>query len=239
MASRKEKNEIETIDIEEAKDKILMGAERKGMIISDKEKNTTAYHEAGHAIMALLLPGADPLHKITIIPRGRALGVTQQVPLDDRHAYSKDYLENRIKIFLGGRTAEEIIFNKFSTGASNDLQGATKIATKMVCEWGMSALLGPRTYAVTDEGFLDGDSVRQIYSEETAEAIDKEINAIIENCYQEAMIILEGKIDLLNRIASKLVEKETLGPEEIRKIVNSGLESDSGALPGKRQDNIA
>ena len=238
-AAKKGKNEIETIDIEEAKDKILMGAERKGMVVSDKERNTTAYHEAGHAIMALLLPGADPLHKITIIPRGRAMGVTQQVPLDDRHAYSKDYLEGRIKILLGGRTAEEIIFNKFSTGASNDLQGATEIATKMVCEWGMSTLLGPRAYSIGDEGFIGGDSVRQLYSQETEDAIDKEINSIIENCNQEAMIILEGKIDLLHSLASELIEKETLGPEEIREIVTSNLASKSGASPKERRDNIA
>ena len=174
--------------------------------------------------MALLLPGADPLHKITIIPRGRAMGVTQQVPLDDRHAYSKDYLENRVKILLGGRTSEEIIFNKFSTGASNDLQKATEIATKMVCEWGMSTLLGPRAYSVASEGFIGGDSVRQLYSQETASAIDKEINVIIENCYQEAMIILEGKIDLLHSLAEKLLEKETLGRKEISVIVTSSLE---------------
>ena len=167
------------------------------------------------------------------------MGVTLQVPLDDRHTYSKEYLENRIKIFLGGRTAEEIIFNKFSTGASNDLQSATEIATKMVCEWGMSALLGPRAYTQPSEGFLGGDSVRRLYSEETAVTIDQEINAIIENCYQEAMIILEGKIDLLHSLSRKLLEKETLGPDEIRKIINSNLESDSGTVPKKHRDNIA
>ncbi|MBU0481775.1 MAG: ATP-dependent zinc metalloprotease FtsH [Proteobacteria bacterium] len=239
MAARKEKDAIDTIDIEEAKDKILMGAERKGMVISDKERKTTAYHEAGHAIMALLLPGADPLHKITIIPRGRAMGVTQQVQLDDRHAYSKEYLENRIKILLGGRTAEEIVFNKFSTGASNDLQRATEIATKMVCEWGMSSLLGPRAYTFPDEGFLGGDGGRRLYSEKTASAIDKEINTIIENCYQEAMIILEGKIDLMHSLANKLLEKETLGPEQIREVIASGLDLDPRVIPLKRKDNVA
>ncbi len=238
MAARKGKDYIETVDIDESKDKILMGAERKGMIISIKEKKITAYHEAGHAIMALLLPGADPLYKITIIPRGRAMGVTQQVPLDDRHAYSKEYLENRIKILLGGRTSEKIIFNKFSTGASNDLQAVTEIATKMVCEWGMSELLGPRAYIQPDEGFLGGEGRRRHYSEETATAIDMEINAIIENCYQEALIILEGKIDLLHRLAGTLLDKETLGPEEIRAIVSAGL--DTGHRTGweKRAENI-
>jgi len=238
-AARKGKDQIETADIDEAKDKILMGAERKGMVISIKEKKTTAYHEAGHAIMALLLPGADPLYKITIIPRGRAMGVTQQVPLDDRHAYSKEYLENRIKILLGGRTSEEIIFNKFSTGASNDLQAATEIATKMVCEWGMSEQLGPRAYTRPSEGFLGGEGQRRLYSEKTAAAIDMEINAIIENCYQEAMIILEGKIDLLHRLAGTLLDKETLGPEEIREIVNAGLNTGPRTGWEKRVEEIA
>lgn len=225
MAARKNKDAIDTDDVEEAKDKIVMGAERKGMVISDNEKKTTAYHEAGHAIMALLLPDADPLHKITIIPRGRALGVTQQIPLDDRHAYSKEFLENRIKILLGGRTAEEIVFNKFSTGASNDLQRATEIATKMVCEWGMSNLMGPRAYTTPNEGFLGGKSIKRNYGEETSRNIDTEINSIIENCYQEAIIILEGKINLLHDLANKLLEKETLGSEEIGKLVAADLHS--------------
>jgi cell division protease FtsH len=239
MAAKTGKDEIETSDIEEAKDKILMGTEHKGMVISDDEKKTNAIHEAGHAVVALHLPGADPLHKITIIPRGRAMGVTQQVPLDDRHAYSKVYLENRIKILLGGRTAEEIIFNQFSTGASNDLQLATEIATKMVCEWGMSSLLGPRAYTIPDAGFVGGESGRFLYSEETAGDIDQEIDAIIENCYQDSMLILEGKIELLHSLANKLLEKETLGPEEIRKIVKESLNPDPMMVQSQRPENIA
>jgi len=220
MAARKDKQTVEMIDIEEAKDKILMGAERKGMVISEEERRTTAYHEAGHAVLARLLPNTDPLHKITIIPRGQAMGMTQQMPIDDRHSYSKEYLTNRIKILLGGRTAEEIVFNQYTTGASNDLQTATEIATKMVCEWGMTELLGPRAYLIADKGFLGGASKQRHYSEDTAHAIDKEINKLIEDCYQEAMIILEGKIDFLHKLAALLLEKETIGPEEIENIVD-------------------
>ncbi len=219
MAARKGKEVIQMSDIEEAKDKILMGAERKGMVISEHEKKVIAYHEAGHAILAKLLPNTDPLHKITIIPRGRAMGVTQQVPLDDRHTYSKEYLTNRIKILLGGRTAEEIVFNQFSTGASNDLQAATELATRMVCEWGMSDVLGPRAYVTEEKGFLGGGGTRRQYSEEIAQTIDREINKLVEDCYQEAMIILEGKIEFLHKLAEYLLSNETIDGEEVDIIV--------------------
>ena len=219
MAARKNKNFIETIDIEEAKDRILMGAERKGMVISEQERKVTAYHEAGHAIVAELLPEADPVHKITIIPRGRAMGVTQQIPLDDRHSYSREYLRSRIMTLLGGRTAEEIIFNQFTTGASSDLQSATEIATRMICEWGMSDMLGPRAYVVADMSFLQTGTTKRSYSEETAQAIDMEINKIIEDCYQETMIILEGKIAYLHKLAETLLVSETINAEEVNIIL--------------------
>jgi len=219
LAARKDKESVGLKDIEEARDKIIMGAERKGIVISRQERKTIAYHEAGHAILARLLPNTDPLHKITIIPRGRAMGMTQQVPLDDRHAYSKEFLTNRIKIMLGGRTAEEIIFNQFTTGASNDLQMATEMATRMICEWGMSEKLGPRAYLKASEGFLGGNQQSFLYSGMTAQAIDEEINSLIENCYQEAMIILEGKIESLHRLAEALLEHETLDAEEVDIIV--------------------
>jgi len=219
MAARKNKNFIETSDIEEAKDKILMGAERKGMVISEQERKVTAYHEAGHAIIAQLLPEADPVHKITIIPRGRALGVTQQLPLDDRHSYSREFLRSRVMTLLGGRTAEEIVFNQFTTGASSDLQSATEIATRMVCEWGMSDLLGPRAYVVADQSFLQTGAIKRSYSEETAQAIDMEINKIIEDCYQETMIILEGKIGYLHKLAENLLESETIDAEAVNIIL--------------------
>ena len=218
-AARKGKEAVGLEDFEEAKDRIMMGAERKGIIISEKERRTTAYHEAGHAILARLLPNTDPLHKITIIPRGRAMGMTQQVPLDDRHSYSKEFLTNRIKIMLGGRTAEEIVFNQFTTGASNDIQSATSIATKMICEWGMSEKLGPRAYSQEDQGFLGGVQESLVYSEATSRAIDDEINSLIETCYQEAMIILESRIDSLHKLAEVLLVNETLDGEEVDIIV--------------------
>jgi cell division protease FtsH len=221
MAARKGKDQVDLVDIEEAKDKILMGAERKGMVIRDEEKKVTAYHEAGHAIVAMLLPEADPVHKITIIPRGRAMGVTQQVPLDDRHSYSREYLVDRIKILLGGRTAEEIVFNRFTTGASNDLQVATEIATRMVCEWGMSPVLGPRAYVAADQGFLGGPQQRLAYSESTSQLIDGEINKIIEDCLQETMIILQGKDTFLHNLAHHLLEKETINGDEVGEIMKA------------------
>jgi len=241
MAARKNKDFIYTSDIEEAKDKILMGAERKGMVISEQEKKVTAYHEAGHAIVAELLPEADPVHKITIIPRGRAMGVTQQVPLDDRHSYSKEYLRSRIMTLLGGRTAEEIVFNQFTTGASNDLQSATEIATKMICEWGMSDLLGPRAYVVADQGFLQTGTVKRSYSEETAQAIDMEINKIIEDCYQETMIILEGKIAHLHKLAETLLLSETIDAEQVNIILKCKEISrlNEEMLRGRRQETPA
>ena len=219
MAARKGKSGIQLCDIEDAKDKILMGAERTGLVISEQQRRVTAYHEAGHAIIAKVLPNTDPVHKITIIPRGQAMGVTQQVPIDDRHAYSKEYLTNRITILLGGRTAEEIIFNEFSTGASNDLQAATDIATRMVCEWGMSERLGPRAFVTPDQGFLGLASRQRSYSEEIARAIDEEVNRLIAECYQEAIIVLEGRITFLHKLAEVLLLNETIDAEEVDIIV--------------------
>jgi len=219
MAARKNKTSIAMEDIEEAKDKILMGVQRKGMVLNDEERMVIAYHEAGHALLAKLLPNTDPLHKITIIPRGRALGVTQQIPLDDRHSYSREYLANRIKILLGGRTAEEIVFNEFSTGASNDLQAATELATRMVCEWGMSEVLGPRAYIKNSGGFLGSETTQQVFSEEIARAIDTEINKLIEECSQEAMIILEGHSVFLHKLADFLRQEETIDAEDVDIIV--------------------
>ena len=218
-AARKGKSGIQLSDIEDAKDKILMGAERTGLVISEQQRKVTAYHEAGHAIIAKVLPNTDPVHKITIIPRGQAMGVMQQVPIDDRHAYSKEYLTNRITILLGGRTAEEIIFNEFSTGASNDLQAATDIATRMVCEFGMSERMGPRAFVTPDKGFLGNGSRQRPYSEEIARAIDEEVNRLIAECYQEAIIVLEGRITFLHKLAEVLLLNETIDAEEVDIIV--------------------
>ena len=196
-----------------------MGAERKGMVMSESERRSIAFHESGHTIMAWMLPGTDPLHKVTIVPHGRAMGVTQQVPLQDQHSYSREYLLNRIKILLGGRTAEELVFNQYTTGASNDLQQATQIATRMVCEWGMSEVLGPRAYVSENMGFLESEAVRRSTSEETAKNIDREINKIIEQCYQEAVIILEGKIDHLHKLAEVLLREETIDAQDVEIII--------------------
>jgi cell division protease FtsH len=221
LAARKGKKAIGCEDLEEAKDKIIMGAERKGLVVSADQRRTTAYHEAGHAILARILPGADPLHKITIIPRGRSMGMTQQMPIDDRYAYSLEYLTNRIKILLGGRTAEELVFNEITTGASNDLRTATEIATKMVCEWGMSAVLGPRSYGREEDSLLGGSLRQGNYSEETARAIDREINQLLSDAYQEAVILLEGMMPFLHKLAETLLRHETIDAEEVDRIINS------------------
>ncbi len=232
LAARKEKKIIQFEDIEEARDRVLMGAKRKGMMVSEGERRATAYHEAGHAILTKVLPDTDPLHKVTIVPHGRAMGVTQQVPIQDIHSYSREYLKNRIKILLGGRTAEELVFNQYTTGASNDLQEATNIATKMVCEWGMSAVLGPRAYVSEDGGFLGGEGVLRNISEETAKNIDREINKIIEECYQEAVILLEGKIKHLNKLAEILLRQETVDAAGVDVVMSGeGGESVSCGLP--------
>lgn len=220
MAARKGKDGIQLSDIEDAKDKILMGVERTGLVVSEQQRKVTAYHEAGHAIIAKILPNTDPVHKITIIPRGQAMGVMQQMPIDDRHAYSKEYLTNRITILLGGRTAEEIIFNEFSTGASNDLQAATDIATRMVCQFGMSERLGPRAFVTRDQGFLGNGSQQRPYSEEIARAIDEEVTRIIAECYQDAIIVLEGRITFLHKLAEALLNHETIDAEEVDIILS-------------------
>src|SRR6195256_2836217 len=208
LAARQDKKVVEMIDFENAKDKVLMGVERRSMIISETEKKTTAYHEAGHAL------GADPLHKVTIIPRGRALGLTQQLPADDKYNYSRDYLVNRITILLGGRAAEEIVFQQQTTGAGDDLEKATDMARKMVCEWGMSDKLGPLTFGKNEEHIFLGREVARAkdYSEETALAIDGEIKRIVVECASRARQILEENIEKLHALARALLERESLDP---------------------------
>jgi cell division protease FtsH len=193
------------------------------MIISDSEKRTIAYHEAGHALVADFLPGADPLHKVTIIPRGRALGLTMQLPMDDKYNYSREYLINRITILLGGRTAEEIVLQQQTTGAGDDLEKATEMARKMVCEWGMSDKLGPLTFGKNEEHiFLGREVARQKdYSEDTALAIDSEIKRIIVDCATRARQILEENIEKLHALARALLERESLDSEEIARILRA------------------
>src|SRR5205809_1230736 len=221
LAARQDKKVVEMIDFENAKDKVLMGVERRSMIIPESEKRTTAYHEGGHALVAYLLPGADPLHKVTIIPRGRALGLTMQLPTDDRYSYSKEFLVNQITILLGGRSAEEIVFQQQTTGAGNDLEKATEMARKMVCEWGMSDKMGPLTFGKAEEHIFLGREVSRPkdYSEETAILIDSEIKRIVTDCAARARQLLDTNLEKLHILARALLERETLDGEEINRIL--------------------
>jgi len=224
MAARRGKDRVEMADLEDAKDKVMMGAERKSMIISDEEKKATAYHEAGHTLVAKLLPGADPIHKVTIIPRGRALGLTQQLPLDERHTYPKDYLLNNICILMGGRAAEEIVLNVQTTGAGNDIERASDLARKMVCEYGMSENLGPLTFGKKEEQIFLGREISQHrdYSELTAQKIDEEVKNIVTGAYEKTSGLIKDNIETLNRIAEALLEKETLTSSDVDEIISQG-----------------
>ena len=221
LAARNNKDFIEMADFESAKDKVIMGLERKSMILSEEEKRTTAYHEAGHALIARLLPGTDPLHKVTIIPRGRALGLTQQLPQDDRHTYSKEFLLNTIAILMGGRVAEEIVFQQRTTGAANDIEKATQLARRMVCEWGMSENLGPLSFGKREEQIFLGREIAQHrdYSEQTAVNIDQEVRRIVEDNYERCKGMLTHNVELLHGLAEALLEKETLESRDIEEMI--------------------
>lgn len=220
LAARANKNEVGMTDIEAAKDKVMMGSERRSMIIPENEKRATAFHEAGHAIVAIMTEGADPVHKVSIIPRGMALGITMQLPAGDRFMHTKSYILGQIKVMLGGRIAEEIIFNSMSTGASNDIERLTSLSRKMVMSWGMSKL-GTISFGKREEAiFLGKEISSQVdYSEYTAEVIDEEVANIINTCYAEAREILETNIELLNKTAELLLEKETIDNKELRGLV--------------------
>ncbi|MFM7201804.1 MAG: ATP-dependent zinc metalloprotease FtsH [Myxococcota bacterium] len=223
MAARADKKEVDMSDLEAAKDKVLMGSERRSMIISDDEKRSTAFHEAGHALVAKLTPGADPLHKVTIIPRGMALGVTQQLPMDEKHTYSRDDLLNKIAILMGGRIAEELALNLVSNGAGNDIERATEMARKMVCEWGMSEKLGPLAYTKQQENpFLGRDfsGSSSSHSEQTSRQIDEEIHRIVTDCYGRARLLIQANMHILQDIANQLLEKESLDGEEVNQIIH-------------------
>ncbi len=221
IAAKKDKDKIEMEDIEEAKDKVLMGKERKSTILSEEEKRLTAFHEAGHALTAKMLPKADPIHKVSIIPRGRALGITMQLPIDERHNYTKEYLETTLAVLLGGRAAEELFLGEQSTGASNDLEKATKIARKMICEWGMSERFGAVAWIGGEqEVFLGRDLVQyRYYSEGTARLIDEEIKKILDKAYNKAKLILKENKDIVYKIVDALLERETITGEELDKII--------------------
>jgi cell division protease FtsH len=221
LAARREKNKVEMADFEASKDKVLMGVERRTMIISEEEKRLTAYHEAGHTLVAKFLPGADPIHKVTIIPRGRALGITQQLPAEDKHTLSKEYILNKIAIFLGGRAAEELVLLTQTTGAGNDLEMATEWARKMVCDYGMSDKIGPLTFGKREEHIFLGREIAQHkdFSEQTAVDIDTEIKRIVLENYDRAKDIIRQQMERLHRLASALLEKEVLAGEEIDEVL--------------------
>ncbi|MFI5253667.1 MAG: ATP-dependent zinc metalloprotease FtsH [Bacteroidota bacterium] len=221
LAARKNQKSVTMNDFEEAKDKVMMGIERKSLIISEEEKKITAYHESGHVLVAKKIPEADPVHKVTIIPRGRALGVTTYLPIDEKHTYSKEYLEAMIAYALGGRAAEKLIFNELTTGAGNDIERATNLARKMVCEWGMSEKLGPLSYGTKEEEIFLGREITRSknYSEHTAIAIDEEIKLIIMAGVTRSEKILLDNRDLLDKLALALLERESLDGEEIDRIL--------------------
>ena len=225
-AARQNKDKVENSDFEFAKDKVMMGAERRSMVLTDKEKETTAYHESGHTLVAKKLKNADPVHKLTIVPRGMALGITQQLPEKDKHTYSKDYWLDELAVFMGGRAAEEIIFNDFNTGASSDIERATSVARDMVCKWGMSEKLGPINYSSKDEHVFLGKEFGKAreYSEATQIEIDAEVKKIIDNSYQTAKKIILENIDALKELTRRVLEKETLDADEIDEIVNGKKE---------------
>jgi len=219
-AARQNRKFVTMADFEMSKDKVLMGVERKSMILSDEEKKNTAYHEAGHALVAAMTPGADPVHKVTIIPRGMALGLTMQLPEADKHTYTKEFLEGTLAVLMGGRTAEEIFLGHITTGAGNDIERATDIARNMVCEWGMSHL-GPLAYGKKEEAIFLGREIAQHrdFSEDTALQIDKEVKRIVSEAYDKAHNLVSTNRDLLDRIAMALLEREVLDANEVKMLM--------------------
>ncbi|MBI4822050.1 MAG: ATP-dependent metallopeptidase FtsH/Yme1/Tma family protein [Deltaproteobacteria bacterium] len=222
LAARRSRDRLAMVDFEEAKDKVLMGGERKSMVISDDEKRKTAYHEAGHTLVARKLPNTDPVHKVTIIPRGRALGLTQQIPADDRYSLDRERVLSDIAVLMGGRAAEEIVFGTFTTGAGNDIERATELARKMICEWGMNAKLGPVTYGKKEEQIFLGREmqVQDGYSEQTAVEIDRELRGIVHGQYDLAMKLLNESRSALESIAQALLEYETLDGSDVERLIS-------------------
>jgi len=231
LAARKDRTKVLMEDFEEAKDKVLMGTERRSMIMSDEEKRTTAYHEAGHALVAKMIPGADPIHKVTIIPRGRALGLTQQLPEGDKYVADKEYYLTILAVSLGGRAADEIVFKQMTTGAGSDINRATDLARRMVCDWGMSEVMGPLTFGKKEEQIFLGREIAQHrdYSESTAVLIDAEVKKLVTGAHEKALKILRENIDILHRLAEALLENEVLDGDEIEAIISGeGLPSPKG-----------
>jgi len=238
MAARRGKDKVEMIDFEDAKDKVMMGAERKSMIISEEEKRITAYHESGHTLVARLLPNTDPIHKVTIIPRGRALGLTQQLPMDEKHTYPKEYLLNNISILMGGRAAEEIVLNSQTTGAGNDIEKASELARRMVCDFGMSESLGPLSYGKREEQIFLGREIAQHrdYSEQTAQKIDDEVRSIVSKAYEKTTHLITDNMDTLHKMAQALLEKETLNTKDIDEIMASAKDAQPAGKEGDQPE---
>lgn len=230
MAARLGKDRVVNVDFEKARDRILMGVERKGMVMSDHDRNVLAYHEAGHGILANKLPDSDPLHKITIVPRGMALGQTQQVPVSDHPAFSRQYLISKIIVLMGGRAAEELVFKQQTTGAQGDLLTATQIATDMVCKWGMSPKMGPQAFSIDSGGFIEGAGGRLPMGHDTASVIDQEVANLLTECYAEALRILKREKCLLKNLAEILLQVETLDGEEFDIIVECSMKKEAAAI---------
>ncbi|TKJ39851.1 cell division protein FtsH [candidate division LCP-89 bacterium B3_LCP] len=237
LAAKRDGDRVVMTDFEEAKDKVMMGVERKSLLISEEEKKTTAYHEAGHVLVSKLVPGADPVHKVTIIPRGRALGLTHYLPIDEKHNYSKEYLEAVLTHLLGGRAAELIIFKQQTTGAGNDIERATEVARKMVCEWGMSQKLGPLSFGKKEEEIFLGREIakHRDYSEKTAMDIDEEVRRIVTEAEEQSYKVLSGNVDKLHALAGALLEREILDGEEIDRLLDGKPLEDPPA--GKTQES--
>ncbi len=222
LAARKNKKSVDMMDFEDAKDKVMMGVQRKSAVLTEEDKKTTAYHEAGHTLVAVETKGADPVHKVTIIPRGRALGVTMQLPIDEKYGYARKYIEGRLAILMGGRAAEELIFKEMTTGAGNDIEQATSLARKMVCEWGMSDSLGPMSFGKKNEEVFLGREIQnqKDYSEETAKLIDDEVVKIVRKAQRKAKTILKSKVKYLHQIAEALLKYETINGDDLLNIMN-------------------
>ena len=233
MAARRGKDRVEMVDFEDAKDKVLMGPERRSLIISDKEKELTACHESGHTLVARLLPNTDPIHKVTIIPRGRSLGLTQQLPIDERHTYPKDYLINNIRILMGGRAAEETILDTQTTGTGDDIEKASNLARKMVCAYGMSKNLGPLTFGKKEDQIFLGREIAQHrdYSELTAQKIDEEVRDIVTRAYEKTLQLISDNLEIHERMAKALLERETLDTSDIDEIMAGEENAPNPASP--------
>jgi cell division protease FtsH len=234
-AARQNRKVVTMADFEMAKDKVLMGVERRSMILNEEEKKTTAYHEAGHALVAAMVPNADPLHKVTIIPRGMALGLTMQLPMDDKHTYSKKFLEAQLAILMGGRVAEELFLTQMTTGAGNDIEQATEMARRMVCEWGMSEEMGPLTFGKKEEQIFLGREIAQHrdYSEATAIKIDEQVRTLVKAGYDRAKQIIQDRSDALVRIAEALLEREVLDGSEIKLLIDGKPLNPVGSAPAE------